>query len=66
MYLSNYDKERLEKSKEALIKRLRRSTTPDQRDIASAIEAFIDMKIEIALSDLDDKINKRGMYDPDY
>ena len=35
-------------------------------DFLAAIERFIDAKIEIAVADLDDRINKRGMYDPDW
>lgn len=31
-----------------------------------AIQRFVDTRIEDAVRDLDDRINHRGMYDPDY
>jgi len=35
-------------------------------DLLNAIEAYIDAKIEVAKADLVDRIEQRGVYDPDY
>jgi hypothetical protein len=70
----SWAKDELKKSRETLGRMLyeRFDNSTDEHidmspnDLLEAIERFIDAKIEIATNDLDDRINKRGMYDPDY
>lgn len=38
----------------------------DAQAILEALEAYVEIRIEDATSDLDDRINKRGEWDPDY
>lgn len=42
------------------------SAETDVMSIMDALEYYVNTKIEAACSDLDDKINKRGQWDPDY
>ena len=36
------------------------------KDLADAIIAVIDTRIKEAIDDLDDKVHKRGQYDPEW
>lgn len=41
--------------------------SPDERDgLVSAITKLIEYKLKEAVDDLEDQINQRGVYDPDY
>lgn len=56
-----------EEAKEALIEALKDALPEDKaKRVFDALENFVDKYVEAATEDLDDKINKRGMYDPDY
>lgn len=56
-----------DEAKEALKNALADALPEDKaKAVFDAIEAFVDIYVEAATEDLDDKINKRGIYDPDY
>lgn len=56
-----------DEAKEALKNALADALPEDKaKAVFDAIEALVDVYVETATEDLDDKINKRGIYDPDY
>lgn len=56
-----------DEAKEALKNALADALPEDKaKAVFDAIEALVDVYVEAATEDLDDKINKRGIYDPDY
>ena len=60
------DKRELETTQD-LFGKLPKLMSDDQRqEFLEALDAYVKVRINAAVKDLDDKINQRGEYDPDY